>query len=243
MTIVTVLFDLLVAAHIATGFIGVAAFWVPVFARKGGRWHVRSGRVYEYCAYVVTLSSITAAAGRIASYQVQGIGFADEPELYGFSLFLAYLGVVTFATVRQAIRAVQTRKAPETLRTRWHEAVGWMPVACSAGIVVLAVAMWSDVSPLLLAASPIGMLVGWNSLRTVYHPRGQHMGWFYSHMTSILAGGVAFHSACIVQQTLAYELSGALAVLPWILPSIVGLPAIVLWTRYYQRRFAPAGTA
>ena len=238
----TVLFELLVAAHIAAGFVGVAAFWAPLFARKGGRLHVQSGRVYAYCAYVVTVSSVAAAAGRIVSYQAQGIGFADEPALYGYSLFLAYLGVVTFATVRQAIRAVQTRKAPETLRTPMHEAVAWTPVACSVGIAGLAVAMWSNVSPLLLALSPVGILVGWNCLRTVYNPR-RHMGWFYSHMTSMLAGGVAFHSACIVQQTLVYELSGALAVLPWVLPSVVGLPAIVVWTRYYQRRFAPAGAA
>ena len=53
------------------------------------------------------------------------------------------------------------------------------------------------------------------------------MGWFYSHVTSMLAGGVAFPSACTVQQTPAYELSGAVAVLPWIVPSIIRLPAIL----------------
>ena len=126
MTIVTLLFNALILVHVATGFVGLAAFWFPVFARKGGRTHVRAGRVYVYCAYVVTLSAVTAAAGRIVSYQVQGIRLADEPDLYGISLFLGYLGLVTFATVRQGIRVLATRRAPETLRTPGHEALAWM---------------------------------------------------------------------------------------------------------------------
>ena len=118
---------------------------------------MQAGRVYACCAYVVTVSSV-AAAGRIVSCQVEGLGFVDEPALYGFSLFLACLGATTFAMVRQAIAAGQTRRAPEMLRTRLHEGVAWEPLVYSAGIVALAVSMWSDVSSLLL--SPVGILAG-----------------------------------------------------------------------------------
>ena len=65
--VVNLAMDALVLAHVATGFVGLVAFWIPLFARKGGRVHVRAGRVYTYCAYVVTLSAVTAAAGRIAA--------------------------------------------------------------------------------------------------------------------------------------------------------------------------------
>lgn len=57
-----VLFELLVEAPIAAGFVGVAAFRAPQFARKGGRLHVRAGRVYTCCACVVTLSSVIGRA-------------------------------------------------------------------------------------------------------------------------------------------------------------------------------------
>ena len=46
----TLLFDILILTHVLTGFVGLAAFWVPVFASKGGRTHVRAGRVFVYCA-------------------------------------------------------------------------------------------------------------------------------------------------------------------------------------------------
>ncbi len=41
----TIVFDVLILVHIATGFIGLAAFWIPVFARKGGRVHLQAGRI------------------------------------------------------------------------------------------------------------------------------------------------------------------------------------------------------
>ena len=246
MTIVTLLFKALILVHVATGFVGLAAFWIPVFARKGGRTHVRAGRVYVYCAYVVTLSAVTAAAGRIVSYQVQGIRLVDQPDLYGVSLFLGYLGLVTFATVRQGIRVLATRGAPETLRTPGHEALGWASMASSAAIIAFALAMWSDVSPILLGLSPIGLFTGRNMLRLMRNPGARRMGWFYSHLGSMLGGGIAFHTAFIVfgvQRLWAYELAGPLAVVPWILPTIVGLPAIAIWTGHYRRKFNPRAPA
>jgi len=246
MTILELTLGGFVLAHVATGFVGLVAFWIPVFARKGGRLHVRAGRVYAYCAYVVTLSAVTVSAGRIVSYQVQGIGLADRPDLYGFALFLGYLGVVTFATVRQAMRVVATRRTPEKLRTPFHEALGWASVAGSVTVIAYALAVWSDLSPILLGLSPIGLFIGPGMLRLMRNPEARHMGWFYSHLGSMLGGGIAFHTAFAVfgaQRVWAYELAGPFAIVPWILPTIIGIPAIIVWTRYYRRKFAPAASA
>ncbi len=243
MTVFNLLFDALLLVHVVGGFVGLAAFWVPVFARKGGRAHVRAGRVYAWCAYVVTLSAVTAAVGRIASYRYMGIGVAEQPGSYGFAVLLGYLGVVTFVMVRQGLRVLATRRAPEQLRTRAHEALAWTSISGSVIAVGFGLAIWSEVSPVLLAMSPIGLFAGRRMLRLMRDPRGQRMGWFYSHLASMLGGGIAFHTAFIVfgaQRLWAYEIEGPLAILPWILPTVVGVPAIVLWTRHYRRRFERA---
>ena len=245
-TILSLAMDALVLAHVASGFVGLAAFWVPLFARKGGRLHVQAGRVFTYCAYVVTLSAVTASAGRIAALQAQGLGPADRPETYGFALFLGYLGGVTFATVRHAIRVVETRKAPETLRTRFHEALAWASIAGSVTVVAFALGVWTDISPILLGLSPVGLVTGSGMVRLMRRPGARRMGWFYSHLGSMLGGGIAFHTAFAVfgaQRLWAYELAGPLAVVPWLLPTAVGIPAIVVWTRYYRRKFEPAAQA
>ena len=241
MRVATLLFDALILVHVVAGFVGLAAFWIPVFARKGGRIHVRAGRIYARCAYVVTLSAVVAAVGRMVSYRLQGVGVAERPELYGAAVLLGFLGVVTFAMVRQAMRVVATRRAPGKLRTPAHEALAWASVAGSVIVVGFGLAAWSNVSPILLGMSPIGLFTGRSMLRLMRDPVGEHMGWFYSHLGSMLGGGIAFHTAFIVfgaQRFWAYEIAGPLAILPWILPTVVGIPAIVLWTRHYRRRFA-----
>lgn len=235
--------DALVPVHVAAGFVGLAAFWIPVFARKGGRAHVQAGRVFTYSAYVVTLSAVAVSAGRIVSLQAQGVAVADRPEPYAFALFLGYLGVVTFSTVRHAIRVVETRKSPEKLRTPFHQALAWASMAGSAAVVAFALGAWSGVSPILLGLSPIGLFTGLGALRLMRNPGARRMGWFYSHLGSMLGGGIAFHTAFIVfgaQRLWAWELAGPLAVVPWVLPTAVGIPAIVVWTRYYRRKFGPA---
>ena len=240
MTIATRLFDALILVHVIAGFVGLAAFWIPVCARKGGRVHVWAGRIYARCAYVVTLSAVVAAAGRVVSYRLQGIGVAERPELYAFAVLLGYLGVVTFAMVRQAMRVVATRRTPGELRTPAQEALGWASVSGSVTVVGFGLAAWSDVSPIMLGMSPIGLFTGWSMLRFLRDPEGEQMGWFYSHLGSMLGSGIAFHTAFIVfgaRQLWAYEIAGPLAVLPWILPTVVGIPAIAFWTRHYRRRF------
>ena len=240
MRVAALLFDGLIGVHVATGFAGMAAFWVPVFAPKGGRTHVAAGRIYAYCAYVVTLSALTAAGGRALSYRIGGIGLAERPDLYGFALLLGYLGVVTLAMVRQGIRVVATKREPETLRTPLHEALGWASIAGSAAAVAFALGAWSAASPVLLGMSPIGLFTGAGMLRLMRAPGARRMGWLYSHLGSMLGGGIAFHTAFLVlgaQRLWDYAILGPLAVLTWLLPTLIGIPAIAIWTWYYRRRF------
>ena len=243
MTAFILLFDAILLVHVAAGFVGLAAFWIPVFSRKGGRVHVRAGGVFAWCAYVVTVSAVIMVAGRLGSYRYMGISVADQPESYGFSVLLGYLGVVTFVMVRQGMRVLATRKAPETLRTPLHEALAWASMSGSVIAIGFGLAVWSDISPVLLAMSPIGLFTGRRMLRLMRDPGGQRMGWFYSHLASMLGAGIAFHTAFIVfgaQRLWPYEIEGPLAIVPWILPTVVGVPAIVIWSRRYRRKFERA---
>ena len=53
---------------------------------------------------------------------------------------------------------------------------------------------------------------------------------------------ILFHTAFAVfglQRIWDYSFAGALGVLPWTLPTLVGVPGIVLSTRYYRRKLGP----
>lgn len=227
------------AVHVAAGFIGLIAFWVPVVAVKGGRNHVKFGRIYEISAYIVAVSSILAPSIRMARDYLAGRSFSSHPELYAMPIFLAYVGLVTLAIVRHGVRVNRVRNRPMELRTPLHILLSWAPYAGAAAIATLALAVPTPDSPVLLALIPIAVVYGWAMRRDVRDPAGSlpRRGWFFSHMTAMLLGGVAFHSAFLAQQTLHLGLPGWLAIVPWVLPSAIGFPAIVLWNRHYHRRF------
>lgn len=73
------------------------------------------------------------------------------------------------------------------------------------------------------------------------NPGAQHMGWLYSHLGSMPGAGIACRTAFIVfgaQRPWAYELARPLAIILWVLPTTVGLPAKFVWTGYDRRTFS-----
>ena len=240
------LHDLLRNAHIVCGFVGLTAFWVPVFARKGQRLHVNAGRVFTWMAYVVIATAIVTAVLRLAfPLEVTRLPANVSPEVRSrvveqsrvFGTFLLYLGIVTLAGLHHGLAVLRAHRAGRPLRTATHSALNWLSIGASA--VVIGLGIWFR-QPILLALSPIGILGGVESLKYARRPAPSRMSWWYEHMGGMLGTGVAFHTAFLVfgaRQLFGLRGDGLLAVVPWILPTAIGIPAIVIWTNYYRRRF------
>ena len=160
------LYRLALSIHVLAGITGLAAFWTPALARKGGATHVRIGRIFYNATSIVALTGLAMAA----------------------MIALAF-------TVRQ---------------------------------------------PVFAALSPIGLLIGRGNLRYARRPAASHMSWWYEHMRSMLAGGIAFHTAFLVigaGRFLGTYFTGPYALIPWVLPSMIGIPATQIWIGYYRTRF------
>jgi hypothetical protein len=135
------------------------------------------------------------------------------------------------------MRVLETRGAPEQMRTPFHTALAVGAIVAAGGMVLLAVAARE---PLFAALSPIGVLVGRGNLRFARQPYASPMSWWYEHMGSMLGGGVAFHTAFFVLaagRLMGAQLTGFAAIVPWILPATIGIPATATWVRYYRRKF------
>jgi hypothetical protein len=94
--------------------------------------------------------------------------------------------------------------------------------------------------PLFLFMSPIGFLIGFGNLQFARRPYPTPMAWWYEHMGSMLGGGIAFHTAFLVLgagRLFGFQLDGPKAIVLWLLPTLVGVPATGIWTTYYRRRF------
>jgi hypothetical protein len=223
------LYRLALSLHVLAGITGLAAFWTPVLTRKGGETHVRVGRIFYNAACVVVLTGLAMAAM---------IGAAPTPGRPRIlAAFLGYLLIITFAPVHHGVRVLETRRNPAQLRTPFHTVLNGAAIVSAFAMVALAFAVRQ---PVFAALSPIGILVGRGNLRYARRPHTSHMSWWYEHMRAMLGGGIAFHTAFLVigaGRLLAAYLTGWLAIVPWVLPAIVGIPATHLWIGYYRRKF------
>lgn len=226
--------------HVIPGFLGLAAFWLPVFLKKGGKNHILFGKVFLYCAYVVLVSAMVGVGLNIIELQERGVGIGDRPELYGFIFFLGYLALVTLIMVRHAVGVLRTKRDPAALATRVNVVSGWVSIAASVAIIAFAIIFDPANKILLFALSPIGIGNGIGILRYLMTPPRSPRQWMYEHLGGMLGAGIAFHTAFAVfgsGRIFDLNLTGWVQVVPWVLPAAIGIPAIAIWTRYYRKKF------
>lgn len=243
----------LLLVHVAFAILGLAAFWVPIFARKGGSAHVRAGRAFLYSAYVVAGTAFAIAVLTLISPfgthpAARPDDLADVPaalaDLRVIELFLGYLAVITFTSVYHGVRAMQAKRDPAALRSALHTGAAWASVAASFVVLFFAITSSHSARWIFFALSPLGVLIGGGALRYARRPPASRMAHWYEHMGAMIGGGIAFHTAFAVfgiQRFIDYSLEGLLGLMPWILPTLIGVPATMIWVRHYRKKFGELG--
>ncbi len=236
--------------HIAAGTLALLLFWIPVIAPKGGRLHIRIGWVYAVCMSVVVLTALGMSA--LAFLYPIGVRRFDRPLSPDeasrfvrmsrvFAAFLAYLAGVTLAAGWQGIWALKTRRDPKSMRTPFTLALN---VAVGlAGLAVLYLGTRMSSAP-LMALSPIGPFLVIGNLRYLLRGPATRMAWWYEHLGSMLGTGIAGYTAFLVFG--GSRLFPGVARTPfyaifWVLPSLIGIPAIYLTVAYYRKKFREDG--
>lgn len=233
--------ELLRYAHMGFGFVGLVAFWIPVFTRKGSLGHIRFGTVFLWCVYGIAASAMVATTHEIVGALRAGGGPASDPAGFGFAVFLFYIALITLASGRHGYRVIETKKDPASIDTAGHRLLAYASMAGSVVTIAYAVLFWSSMSIIFLALGPVGLGIGAGMLGYMKEPARSRMSWWYEHMGAMLGAGVAFHTAFIVfgaQRLFDYSSAlGGFSWIPWVAPAAIGVPASVIWTRHYRRKF------
>ncbi len=233
----------LLGIHVTAGFIGLAAFWVPIFTRKGGHYHRLLGKVFKYCAYLVLAAAGAAVIVRLLNLISSGATPADQPVGYAFLLFLGYLSWVTFVILRHGLLVLSNKPSLQAMDTTMNRTLAILSIAASALLIIYAVYFSPPIKIILLALSPIGVLSGIGILNAIRGRVKLNKAWMYEHLGAMIGCGIAFHTAFAVfgfSRIFDVSLPGNWQVLPWVLPSIIGIPATIIWTRVYKRKFGEA---
>lgn len=251
------LYMLLRRSHIFVGFLGVAAFWVPVLAKKGGRLHVIGGRTFEWCVYYAVATSLIACGRYLltphhfAFIDRPGISAAELGEIQYAQFFLtmlAFLAWIVLTEMRRGVRAVRLRsKTAEEYRSAegrfWLYSLPFAAVALIGFGVYRLVHGASSIHWLSIIVPVMTLAEMPKKRRFFLNPRSSKMSWWYTHMECMLGCGIAFHTAGFVftTQWLAknrgIELPGIWKLVPWVIPALIGTPATHLWIRQYKKKF------
>lgn len=105
---------------------------------------------------------------------------------------------------------------------------------------------WQVRQPLLMGFAPVGILVGGSQLAYWLRAPQERMHWWYTHMGEMMGSGIGAVTAFTVVNAPRLGLPPT-SLLVWLTPGVIGTVVIVVWTRYYRRRFegrraAPAVT-
>lgn len=210
----------LLGVHIVAGGSAFVLAPLALVTAKGGKAHRLWGKIYFWAMAVVAASAVVMSA-------------------YRPILFLALVAVFSFYAAFSAYRVLGQKQAAQGAKVvrplDWAAAL--VTFAASLGLGVIGALRPAWVSGLGIPAmvfGVIGMRLACGSMWRFTHQPAEKMFWWYSHLQGMMASYIAAWTAfCVV--TIGPRLHGAWWV--WVVPTAVGVPAIVLTTAYYKRKF------
>jgi hypothetical protein len=217
----SILFKIFLGIHIAAGVGSFLIAPIALVTAKGGKQHKRWGMVYLWSMGVVAATALPMA-------------------IWFPTLFLALVAVFSFYSAFAGYRVLRLK---DLARNGSAKPIDWI-----AGVVTFctsALLVWlSWLHPAKIQVVPvvgvvfglIGVRIASASLWTFIRKPQEKMFWWYSHLAGFIGSYIAAWSA-FSAVTLSRVFGNQWYV--WLWPSIVGVPAIVLTTAYYRRKFAP----
>ena len=208
--------------HVAAGATSFLLAPVALVTAKGGKQHKRWGMVYFWSMGVVAATALPMA-------------------LYRPVLFLALVAVFSFYLTFSGYRVL---KLKDLARGGSAKPIDWIAACLTFGVCAcLAFLGWfrpAAVQHLGIVAIVLG-LVGMRTtgadLYSFVHKPTEKMFWWYSHLTKFIGSYIAAWTA-FSTVTLSHVFQHA-GIILWLWPISIGLPASILTTMYYKRKFAP----
>ncbi len=247
------------SCHVGLGFLGLVVFWLIAALPKGTRLHVRLGRLFAWIAYIVGGTALVSSIWAIVHIDSFAPWIAYKPaelqdgmrqSLVFFFALLLYLALATITGAVFGVQVMRLKSRHEGLRRTSVPMWELLTAATAGGLVVFGVAKLvtsgeaTGSVPRAAASIPIilgllGLLGAVTELRYIFGPRPPRREWLYKHVEQMFGTGIAFHTAFAVfgsNRLLGFNLSGAWALAPWIVPPIVGISLTAVYVARLRQR-------
>ncbi|MCU1309154.1 MAG: putative rane protein [Candidatus Angelobacter sp.] len=217
-------YRILLGIHIAAGF--TAFFLAPgaLATAKGGKAHRLFGKIYFWMMAVVALTAILMSTSQ----------YRPNPFLALVAVFSFYAAFIGYRVLYQK-RPAQG-KGPQAID--WIAAI--LTLVCSLGLIAMGLFNSGEVflhlGPVAVVFGLVGAWLAASSLKRFLRPSRDKNDWWYTHMGSMITSYIAAVTA-FSAVNLPRFLPSTPRIAIWLWPTIIGAPAIAIWTRYYKNKF------
>jgi hypothetical protein len=223
---------LVLTVHLGCAFAATVCFWTAALSPKGGNRHRAAGRWFAWLIYGAAATGAVLAVASLTdlSPAARTSRAADAAANRHTMWLVLYVLLTIVAPTQHGLAVVEAGRSPRRLRSGAHRLINGSAVAGSLLMLPAAIA-WQEW--LFLIVTPVGLIVGIRNLRYAAREAATRAAWEVEHLTSLLTAGVTVHTALLVfgsSRSLDLSLNGWLALVPWMLPAAVGVPAMV-WFR------------
>jgi hypothetical protein len=216
--------------HIAAGVTGFVCAPVALATVKGGKTHRAWGKVYFWAMAVVAVTALILSFALPIFFRAMVAVFSFYAAFAGYRiLYLKDLNKDGNPKPYDWIAALVTIASSLLLLIMGF----WKPYVMHVGIVMAAGRPISIVS---IVFGLIGVRLGVGSLQTFMNRPKNKMFWWFDHMQGMIASYIAAMTA-FSAVNLGHWFGAAWWV--WLWPTMIGVPSIAIWSRYYERKFAP----
>ena len=216
-------------AHALAGAVALLVFLIPLFSKKGGKLHVKTGEIYTGAMVLIAISALVITPWRA----LVDPGRTDHSIL--FAIFLFYISIFTVACLAYGLLPLRAKKRRAPSSSPAH--LGPPVVTLLLGVFVQFLGWRHDnrllmAFPLLGHITAIGQIAYWRRTPTL------KMHWWYAHMNGMIVACIATITAFLVT-----ALPRIFPDLPLNSPALWIAPGAILgtvanrWTAHYRRLF------
>lgn len=224
-------FHLLIAGHIATGAVGLVAFWVPILAKKGGRAHRLGGRIFTYTMLATGSLAIGISLCTLLAPVETHPHLLNHPDFGSamsirivFGWLMLYLAVLTINLAWYGWICLRSKRDHSVNRE-------WKNLLLQGVLFLLAVnAVWQALRlgvPLMMGMSIVGFATVGTNLRFIYKIRPRPKEWLLEHIKALVGAGISVYTAFFAFGAVRLLPEAALTPALWSAPLIVGLVLII----------------
>jgi hypothetical protein len=228
-------FHAFVVAHIATGSVGLVAFWLPVLGRKGGLLHRRAGRVFTVSMLLTGSLAIVISLLTVADPVGTHPHIDAAPALLRgvFGWMMLYLAILTINLAWYGWTCVRNQREHARGRTPLNLCLQLLVTAAAANCAVHGVLLGQG---LMVGISIVGFATAGTNLWYLYKPRHGPFDWQKEHLKGLVGAGISVYTAFLAFG--AVRLVPELALHPglWSIPLVTGLGIILYHWHVLNRR-------